>query len=97
VAPLSELIKSRQQREPIGGRGVVMSVLVQGLTITRLPAPLLLTAANCLRWGGQPWFTSRTVNCIPADGANPPAAGASRQKCGSTSHQKSPNRSWPYP
>jgi hypothetical protein len=27
--------------------------MVQGLTITRLPAPLLLTDANCRRWGDQ--------------------------------------------
>ena len=46
VAPLSGLIKSRQQREPITGRGALVSVRIQGLTITRLLAPLLLTATN---------------------------------------------------
>ena len=46
VAPLSGLISSRQQREPITGRGALVSVMGHGLTITRLPVPLLLTAAN---------------------------------------------------
>jgi hypothetical protein len=46
VAPLSELIRLRQQSEPTAGRAIVVSGMVQGLTITRLPVPLLLTAAN---------------------------------------------------
>ena len=53
MAPLSGLIRSRQQREPIAGRGALVSVMVQGLTMTRLPAPLLLTATNCRRWCDQ--------------------------------------------
>jgi hypothetical protein len=46
VAPLSELIRLRQQREPTAGRGALVSGMDHGLTITRLPVPLLLTAAN---------------------------------------------------
>jgi hypothetical protein len=46
VAPVPGLIWLRQQREPIAGRGVGLALMVQGLTITRLPVPLLLTAAN---------------------------------------------------
>lgn len=36
-----------RQRTPIAGRGVGLVVMVQGLTITRLPEPLLRTAMNC--------------------------------------------------
>lgn len=46
MAPVPGLMTSRQQRTPIAGRGVGLAVLVQGLSITRLPVPLLLTAMN---------------------------------------------------
>jgi len=46
VAPVSGLIGSRQQRDSAAGMGAEVLLMVQGLTITRLPVPLLLTAAN---------------------------------------------------
>jgi len=46
VAPVSGLIGSRQQRDSAAGMGAEVLLMVQGHTITRLPVPLLLTAAN---------------------------------------------------
>ena len=44
---------SRQQRTPSAGRGVGLAVMAQGLSITRLPLPLLLTATRRPSSGAQ--------------------------------------------